>query len=235
MNAWVYLVKATNSGGLHKIGKTENIERRMKELKVLPIDRICVIELPSIDVMDCAEKVLHQRFKAFRVPQSEMFNLSPEHLEDCKERMVAIEKRFAVPPPLTAEQKQAKTAKAIEALQQAEEEVRRQDVAEAVEKARKAHLEWLDEEAEAKERKRRLDETLKCRLQGRMKDLKVLPVARKLEKKQRKLHFSNFICDFSIFGLTACLLATTGIPLTPVLVGGLFAVVLYRVVRWVRS
>ena len=220
MNAWVYLVKATNSGGLHKIGKTENIERRMKQLKVLPADRICVIELPSVNAMNSAERKLHHTFKIFRIPQSEMFNLSPEHLEDCKQLMLATEKRFAVPPPLTAEQKQAKAAKAIEALQRAEEAMKRQELADAVEKRRKAHVQRLEEEAAAKERKRRLDETLKGVL---------------LKKKQRKLHFSDFLFDFSIFGLTTCSLAITGIPLTSVLIGGLFAVVLYRVVRWVRS
>ena len=95
MNAWVYLVKATNSNGLHKIGKTQNIERRMKELKVLAVDRICVIELPSSNVMNIVENEMHYKCKTRRIPQSEMFNLSAKDLKNCIETMLLIEKHFA--------------------------------------------------------------------------------------------------------------------------------------------
>ena len=103
MGSYIYLVLAHNSGGLHKIGKTVNIERRMRELKASYRNRICVIDLPSEEVMNVVERNLHDRFRSVRIPQSEMFNLSTKQVEDCKRLMKGYEKRYA-PPPLTAEE-----------------------------------------------------------------------------------------------------------------------------------
>ena len=75
--------------------------------------------------------------------------------------MLAIEKRFVVPPPLTTEQRQAKAAKTIEALEQAEEAVKSQKLAEALERARNAHAKWHEDEASAAQRKRNIDEVMK--------------------------------------------------------------------------
>jgi hypothetical protein len=83
---------AHNAEGLHKIGKTVNIKRRMRELKVSHRNRICVIDLPSEEVMNLVERNLHDRFSSVRIPQSEMFNLSTKQVEDCKRLMKGYEK-----------------------------------------------------------------------------------------------------------------------------------------------
>jgi len=88
--AYVYLIQAHNSGGLHKIGKTLNIDRRMRQLKVSQEDRVKVIELPSMEVMDAAERALHRAFAGVRIPQSEMFNLSPEQVAQCGQVMDSL-------------------------------------------------------------------------------------------------------------------------------------------------
>lgn len=91
MTACVYLVKATNSDGLHKIGKTINIQRRMRELKVLPENQVLVIELPDETIMHRVEQILHNCFDDVRIPQSEMFNLTPTMLQACIEKMQAFQ------------------------------------------------------------------------------------------------------------------------------------------------
>ncbi|AKN59965.1 hypothetical protein WB44_01175 [Synechococcus sp. WH 8020] len=103
MGSYIYLVLAHNAEGLHKIGKTVNIKRRMRELKVSHRNRICVIDLPSEEVMNLVERNLHDRFSSVRIPQSEMFNLSTKQVEDCKRLMKGYEKKYA-PPPLTEEE-----------------------------------------------------------------------------------------------------------------------------------
>ena len=96
MTACIYLVKATNSDGLHIIGKTINLSRRMCELKVLPEDQVLVIELPDESVMHRVERILHDCFDDVRVPQSEMFNLTPAMLQACIEKMQAFQNEHAV-------------------------------------------------------------------------------------------------------------------------------------------
>lgn len=91
---YIYLIKAHNSGGLHKIGKTIDISRRMRELKASPGDQVEVIQLPSKALMDSVERSLHRQFEAARVPQSEMFNLSAEQVTTCREAMKAVEARY---------------------------------------------------------------------------------------------------------------------------------------------
>ncbi len=75
----------------------------MRELKVSHRNRICVIDLPSEEVMNLVERNLHDRFSSVRIPQSEMFNLSTKQVEDCKRLMKGYEKKYA-PPPLTEEE-----------------------------------------------------------------------------------------------------------------------------------
>jgi len=69
----------------------------MRELKVSHRNRICVIDLPSEEVMNLVERNLHDRFSSVRIPQSEMFNLSTKQVEDCKRLMKGYEKKYAPP------------------------------------------------------------------------------------------------------------------------------------------
>lgn len=65
--AFVYLIR---NGDLHKIGRTDNLKRRMKQLE--PDEVVQVLET---DRSRDLEYELHQQFKAKRLPQSEYFRL----------------------------------------------------------------------------------------------------------------------------------------------------------------
>ena len=106
---FIYLIRAHNAGGLHKIGKTIDIERRMRELKAGPGEQVEIIELPDEATMDSAEVDLHRQFADVRVPQSEMFNLTPRQVTECRQAMKSVEAKYAAPPP-TPEQVAAQLA-----------------------------------------------------------------------------------------------------------------------------
>ena len=65
--AWVYLIR---NGDLHKIGRTDNLERRMKQLQ--PDE---IVQILETDRSRDLEHELHKLFKAKRLPQSEYFRL----------------------------------------------------------------------------------------------------------------------------------------------------------------
>ena len=73
---WVYLIK---NGDLYKIGITENIDQRMKQLK--PDKIISTLETYDFEAI---EKKLHKRYKMVRLPQTEYFRLTKSQLVDCK-------------------------------------------------------------------------------------------------------------------------------------------------------
>lgn len=71
-SGWIYVIQDKTTG-LYKIGRTKNIDRRMKELGVGKSARLIKRKF----VADChkAEKDLHQRYKSQRLPQTEYFKL----------------------------------------------------------------------------------------------------------------------------------------------------------------
>lgn len=67
--AWVYLIR---NGDLYKIGRTDNLKRRMQELR--PDQQVQILQT---DRSREVEKELHRRFGAKRIPQTEYFRLTP--------------------------------------------------------------------------------------------------------------------------------------------------------------
>ena len=79
MAGWVYLIRNKD---LHKIGRTENLEQRMKTLKP-----DAIVSTLETDDFESLEKELHKRYKDVRIPQSEWFRLTEAQLKDCTERL----------------------------------------------------------------------------------------------------------------------------------------------------
>ena len=76
MSGFVYLIR---NGDLYKIGRTQNLEQRMKQLK--PDQVVKTLETENYEQL---EKQLHKRYKDVRLPQSEYFRLTDSQLESCK-------------------------------------------------------------------------------------------------------------------------------------------------------
>lgn len=79
MPAFVYLVRNKD---LHKIGRTENLERRMKQLQ--PDE---IVEVLETDRSRDLEYELHQLFKAKRLPQTEYFRLTEDEVNLARMRL----------------------------------------------------------------------------------------------------------------------------------------------------
>ena len=83
MSGWLYLIRNRD---LYKIGITKNFENRMRQLKP-----DCVIaKLYSNDFVKL-ERELHNRYKKYRIPQTEYFRLEKTHLKEIKERISKLE------------------------------------------------------------------------------------------------------------------------------------------------
>ena len=76
MNGWLYLIRNRD---LYKIGITKNFEKRMQQLKPDSV----VAKLYSRDFLKL-ERELHNRYKQFRIPQTEYFRLRQYHLQERK-------------------------------------------------------------------------------------------------------------------------------------------------------
>ena len=76
MSGWVYLIR---NGDLHKIGITQNLEQRMKQLK--PDEIVRTYKTENYETL---EKQLHRRYRNVRIPQTEYFRLQDWQLENCK-------------------------------------------------------------------------------------------------------------------------------------------------------
>ena len=72
MAGFVYLIR---NGDLHKIGRTDNLQKRLKQLK--PDEVVQVLET---DRSRDLEYELHQQFKEKRLPQTEYFRLDEAEL-----------------------------------------------------------------------------------------------------------------------------------------------------------
>lgn len=67
---FVYVIR---NGGLIKIGRTNDVARRMRELK--PDE---ILSVSETDDSAKLEKQLHAKFRSQRLPQSEYFRITPE-------------------------------------------------------------------------------------------------------------------------------------------------------------
>ena len=79
MSGWLYLIRNRD---LYKIGITKNFENRMRQLKP---DNV-VAKLYTSDFVKL-ERELHNRYKKFRIPQTEYFRLKSHHLNEIKQRI----------------------------------------------------------------------------------------------------------------------------------------------------
>ena len=149
MTCCVYFIKAFNGNGLVKIGKTANLERRMRELKAPPDSRLLVIELPDEEIMHEVEQSIQDVFAQDRIPQSEMFSLTADQIKECKELMIEWEE-YHSPPPLTPEQEEEeRRIEELEAAMLIEElknQLAREKFAEEKAKEQKAREAVLKEE-----------------------------------------------------------------------------------------
>ena len=79
MPGWVYLIRNKD---LHKIGITENLGQRMKQLKP-----DAIVSILKTDNFELLEKELHKRYKNVRIPQTEYFRLNEDQVADCTKRL----------------------------------------------------------------------------------------------------------------------------------------------------
>ena len=79
-NGFVYFIR---NDDIYKIGITDNLMRRMKELQADEI--INSVKCINYEIL---EKDLHQEFKKYRIPQSEYFRLTPELVQKVNEKMI---------------------------------------------------------------------------------------------------------------------------------------------------
>ena len=83
MSGWLYLIKNRD---LYKIGITKNIDNRMRQLKP---DNI-VAKLYTTDFIKL-ERELHNRYKRFRIPQTEYFRLKDYQIKEIKQRISKLD------------------------------------------------------------------------------------------------------------------------------------------------
>ena len=83
MSGWLYLIRNRD---LYKIGITKNFENRMRQLKP---DNV-VAKLYTSEYVKL-ERELHNRYKQFRIPQTEYFRLDNYHLKEIKQRISRLD------------------------------------------------------------------------------------------------------------------------------------------------
>ena len=82
MRGWLYLIRNRD---LYKIGITKNFENRMRQLKP---DNV-VAKFYTADFVKL-ERELHNRYKKFRIPQTEYFRLESSHVKEIKQRIYIL-------------------------------------------------------------------------------------------------------------------------------------------------
>ena len=85
--AGVYLVR---NGDLHKIGRTENLQRRLEQLRPGVL-----VQWLETDRSRDLEYELHQRFKEKRIPQTEYFRLDEREVSQARSALGWIEPPIA--------------------------------------------------------------------------------------------------------------------------------------------
>jgi len=83
MRGWLYLIRNRD---LYKIGITKNFKNRMRQLKP---DKI-ISKLYTNEYLKL-ERELHNRYKKFRIPQTEYFRLEDYHLKEIKQRISTLD------------------------------------------------------------------------------------------------------------------------------------------------
>ena len=86
MSGWLYLIRNRD---LYKIGITKNFENRMRQLKP---DNV-VAKFYTADFVKL-ERELHNRYKKFRIPQTEYFRLENSHIKEIKQRISILNYPF---------------------------------------------------------------------------------------------------------------------------------------------
>ncbi len=76
MRGWLYIIRNKD---IYKIGITRKFKNRMKKLKPDSI----IVKFYTSDYIRL-EKYLHNRYKQFRIPQTEYFRLKNSHLKEIK-------------------------------------------------------------------------------------------------------------------------------------------------------
>ena len=79
MSGWLYLIRNRD---LYKIGITKNFDNRMRQLKPDTV----VAKFYTADFVKL-ERELHNRYKKFRIPQTEYFRLENSHIKEIKKRI----------------------------------------------------------------------------------------------------------------------------------------------------
>ena len=82
MSGWLYLIRNRD---LYKIGITKNFENRMRQLKP---DNV-VAKSYTADFVKL-ERELHNRYKKYRIPQTEYFRLENSHVKEIKQRIYIL-------------------------------------------------------------------------------------------------------------------------------------------------
>ena len=82
MSGWLYLIRNRD---LYKIGITKNFKNRMRQLKP---DNV-VAKFYTADFVKL-ERELHNRYKKFRIPQTEYFRLENSHVKEIKQRIYIL-------------------------------------------------------------------------------------------------------------------------------------------------
>ena len=82
MSGWLYIIRNRD---LYKIGITKNFENRMRQLKP---DNV-VAKFYTADFVKL-ERELHNRYKKFRIPQTEYFRLENSHVKEIKQRIYIL-------------------------------------------------------------------------------------------------------------------------------------------------
>tara|TARA_B100000579_G_scaffold52793_1_gene36840 strand:+ start:434 stop:976 length:543 start_codon:yes stop_codon:yes gene_type:complete len=88
MSGWLYLIRNRD---LYKIGITKYFDKRMRQLKP---DNV-VAKLYSRDYIKL-EKELHNRYKKFRIPQTEYFRLEVYHLKEINKRLSTLDFQMSI-------------------------------------------------------------------------------------------------------------------------------------------
>ncbi|QVL53378.1 MAG: GIY-YIG nuclease family protein [Cyanobium sp. M30B3] len=115
-SGWIYFIEADQGNDLYKIGVTENLERRMKELR--PRYILAKANVPNPKVL---ETELHSLFQCYRLPGTEYFVLEPEDVLRIQDR---IQPRTCIPSSFKQDGLEA--AAKIETLQEEMDHLNRQ-------------------------------------------------------------------------------------------------------------
>ncbi len=88
MCGWLYLIR---NGDLYKIGITKHFDKRMRQLK--PDNVVAKLYTSDYKLL---ERELHNRYKKYRIPQTEYFRLKTIHLKEIKQRISNLDFNISI-------------------------------------------------------------------------------------------------------------------------------------------